>query len=99
MESSILSEVDDTSILRTGLPTPLWPSAQLATGHSPLAPRSGLERSDFVQWHFPTRGLRTESVGSLALSGHTGHTRRVNRAIDAKTHANGVPRSIDTAMG
>ena len=51
MESSILSEVDDTSILRTGLPTPLWPSSQLATGLSPLAPRSGLERSDFMQWH------------------------------------------------
>ena len=51
MESSILSEVDDTSILRTGLPTPLWPSSQLATGLSPLAPRSGLERSDFVLWH------------------------------------------------
>jgi len=51
MESSILSEVDDTSILRTGLPSPLWPSSQLATGFSPLAPRSGLERSDFVHWH------------------------------------------------
>src|SRR5215469_13102547 len=51
MESSILSEVDDTSILRTGLPTPLWPSSQLATGLSPVAPRSGLERSDFVHWH------------------------------------------------
>src|SRR5262249_53945310 len=48
MESSILSEVDDTSILRTGLPTPLCLSSQLATGLSPRAPRSGLERSDFV---------------------------------------------------
>src|SRR5215472_13390651 len=45
MESSILSEVDDTSILRTGLPTPLCPSSHL------LPPRSGLERSDFVHWH------------------------------------------------
>ena len=53
MESSILSEVDDTSILRTGLPTPLWPSSQLATGLSPLAPRNGLKRSDFVPCHFP----------------------------------------------
>ena len=90
-----MSEVDDTSILRTELPTSLWPSSQLATGLSPLAPRSGLERSDFVRWHFLDAGLRTESVGSLALSGHT---RRVNRATDAKTHANGLPRSIDTAM-
>jgi len=46
------SEVDDTSILRTELPSSLWPSSQLATGLSPLAPRSGLERSDFVLWHF-----------------------------------------------
>ena len=46
------SEVDDTSILRTELPSPLWPSSQLATGLSPLASRSGLERSDFVLWHF-----------------------------------------------
>ena len=53
MESSILSEVDDTSILRTELPAPLWLSSQLATGLSPRAPRSGLERSDFVHWHNP----------------------------------------------
>ena len=53
MESSILSEVDDTSILRTGLPTSLCLSSQLATGLSPRAPRSGLERSDFVHWHSP----------------------------------------------
>ena len=40
MESSILSEVEDTSILKTGLST-CWL----------LPPRSGLERSDFVLWH------------------------------------------------
>jgi len=50
MESSILSEVNDASILRTGLSTPLSPFSQLATGLSALAPRSGLERSDFVPW-------------------------------------------------
>jgi hypothetical protein len=44
-------EVDHASILRTGLPTPLCLSSQLAPGLSPLAPRSGLERSDFVLWH------------------------------------------------
>src|SRR6516165_2376830 len=58
MESSILSEVDDTSILRTGLPSPLWPSSQLASGLSSLAPRSGLERSDFVPWSFEHSVLR-----------------------------------------
>jgi|SRR5262245_10993649 len=42
----LLSEVHDTSILRTGLP--------ISTGHRPLGsciPRSGLSRSDFVLWH------------------------------------------------
>src|SRR6266446_6072176 len=69
MESSILSEVDDTSILRTELPAPLWLSSQLATGLSPRAPRSGLERSDFVLWHRPDEPITIERVGSLALSG------------------------------
>ena len=50
MESSILSEVDDTSILRTGLSTPLSLSSQPATASRLLPPRSGLERSDFVLW-------------------------------------------------
>src|ERR1700739_2541689 len=46
MEGSILSEVDDTSILRPGLPTPLCLSSQMATGLSPLAPaqRAGAQR-------------------------------------------------------
>ena len=69
MESSILSEVDDTSILRTGLPSPLWPSSQLATGLSPLAPRSGLERSDFVHWQPSDLPIWIERVGSSGLSG------------------------------
>ena len=51
MGSSFLSEVDDTSILRTGAlhryHYPLtWPPASRL-----LLPRSGLERSDFVHWH------------------------------------------------
>jgi hypothetical protein len=53
MGSSFLSEVDDTSILRTGAlhryHHPLtWPPASRL-----LLPRSGLERSDFVLWHEP----------------------------------------------
>ena len=46
MGSSILSEVDDTSILKTGLSTPLSLSSQLATGLSALAPaqRAGAQR-------------------------------------------------------
>ena len=69
MESSIVSEVDDTSILRTGLPTPLWPSSQLATGLSPLAPRSGLEHSDFVHWLFPEGTLMSNAAADGANFG------------------------------
>jgi hypothetical protein len=47
----VLSEVDDTSILRTGLPTPSQLPAQLDTDRSLTTPCRGLERSDFVRWH------------------------------------------------
>jgi hypothetical protein len=66
MESSILSEVDDTSILRTGLSSPLWPSSQPATGLSSLAPRSGLERSDFVRWYRPDTYREQAKQGVVA---------------------------------
>jgi len=58
MGSSFLSEVDDTSILRTGAlhryhyPLTWLPASRL------LLPRSGLERSDFVHWH--VCDMRTE---------------------------------------
>ena len=52
MGSSILSEVDDTSILRTGLSTRHRRSLGRLPAYRPLTPRSGLERSDFVPWHF-----------------------------------------------
>ena len=42
--------LSSTSILRTRLSTPLLLSPRLATGPSAPAPRSGLERSDFVPW-------------------------------------------------
>jgi hypothetical protein len=51
-----LSEVDETSILKLGLPTPLRLFSQLVTvsaGRRPIGsciPRSGLLRSDFVPW-------------------------------------------------
>jgi len=48
MESSILSEVDDTSILRTGLSTCYWCPLDWQPASRLLPPRSGLERSDFV---------------------------------------------------
>jgi len=50
MGSSILSEVDDTSILRTGLSTCYWRPLGRLPASRLLPPRSGLERSDFVQW-------------------------------------------------
>ena len=50
MGSSFLSEVDDTSILRTGaLHRYHYPLTWLSASRF-LLPRSGLERSDFVQW-------------------------------------------------
>ena len=70
MGSSILSEVDDTSILRMGLSTryrsPLgWlPASRL------LPPRSGLERSDFVPWHIATC---CTAVADDLLPGDSGH--------------------------
>src|SRR5712671_2136589 len=60
MGSSFLSEVDDTSILRTGaLHRYHYPLTWLSASRL-LLPRSGLERSDFVLWHFSdvTAGLR-----------------------------------------
>src|SRR6266436_7027290 len=51
MGSSFLSEVDDTSILRTGaLHCYHYPLSSLPASRL-LLPRSGLERSDFVPWH------------------------------------------------
>ena len=43
MESSILSEVDDASILRAGLSTPLSPSSRLVTDPSAHAPAQRAE--------------------------------------------------------
>src|SRR5882672_114875 len=52
MGSSVLSEVDDTSILRTGLSTCYWRPLNWLPASRLLPPRSGLERSDFVPWPF-----------------------------------------------
>jgi hypothetical protein len=54
MGSSILSEVDDTSILRTGLSICYWHPLDWRPTSRLLPPRSGLERSDFVLWPITT---------------------------------------------
>jgi hypothetical protein len=54
MGSSILSEVDDTSILRTGFSTCYWRPLGRLLASRLLPPRSGLERSDFVLWPVAT---------------------------------------------
>jgi hypothetical protein len=65
-EFQSLSEVDETSILKLGLPAPLRLFSQLVTAHSgrrPIGtciPRSGLLRSDFVHW--PTEPTTRRSV-------------------------------------
>ena len=50
MESSIPSEVDDTSILRKGLFTPTAYPRNWLPVRRLAPPRSGLERSRFVPW-------------------------------------------------
>jgi hypothetical protein len=68
MESSILSEVHNTSILRAGLSTDYAViSTSLAsrnTPASPLVPRAaGLERSDFVHRPFADHQDRLRTGG------------------------------------
>ena len=70
MGSSILSEVDNTSISGRGSQTrqrfPLsWlPASRL------LPPRSGLERSDFVHWHKADVPLASANVRCWENSRH-----------------------------
>jgi hypothetical protein len=52
MESSFLIEVDNTSILRTGALHCYHYTLNRLPAPRLLLPRSGLERSDFVRWHF-----------------------------------------------
>jgi hypothetical protein len=59
--SSFLSEVDDTSILRTGLS--IAPSLLQASRLTP--PRSGPEHSDFVHW---PKASVTERPGARKVS-------------------------------
>jgi len=63
MGSSFLSEVNDTSILRTGaLHRYHYPLT--AIGLSGLAPAQRLERSDFVHWHFSDMAFVLDDVRS-----------------------------------
>src|SRR5260370_3373027 len=86
MGSSFLSEVDDTSIVRTGaLHCYHYPLSSLPASRL-LLPRSGLERSDFVLWHFSdvTAGVRNvccwgksrsrDCVARLPSLTHLGHS-------------------------
>jgi hypothetical protein len=71
MESSILSEVHNASILRAGLSTDYAAistslASRIVTGRSACGPRSGLERSDFVRRRKPAvadRGPWTPQLG------------------------------------
>jgi hypothetical protein len=69
MGSSVLSEVDDTSILRTGLSTRYCRSLNWLPASRLLLPRSGLERSDFVPWPQATEKDLHSNVGYAVLSG------------------------------
>ena len=73
MGISILSEVDDTSILKTGLPRRYaCPLNWLPASHL-LPPRSGLERSDFVLWHFCANARRIKDTRFQTGTGSAKH--------------------------
>src|SRR6266851_2919483 len=70
MGSSFLSEVDDTSILRTGaLHRYHYPLTWLSASRL-LLPRSGLERSDFVPWRLSDMTFVLDDVRSWGRSGN-----------------------------
>ena len=54
MGSSFVSEVAKTSILTTGLPTPISLFVQLVTALAGENPAQRLARSDLVLWPMPT---------------------------------------------
>jgi len=63
-----LDEVDDASILKTGLHRPLSMPSQLVTAPSDSARRSGLLRSDLVLW--PSCPVRCTAPGPSANWGN-----------------------------
>src|SRR5258705_12270389 len=69
MGSSVLSEVDDTSILRTGLSNCYWRPLDWRPASRLLPPRSGLERSDVVLWSQETEKDVRSNVGYGGISG------------------------------
>src|SRR5262245_34964136 len=102
MESSILSEVDNTSILRTG--TRYWgPLARLRASRL-LLPRSGLERSDFVHWPISSQIDVRSHVGDWGISGRSAQflettrmTRRRRRPCvndDHRDHRPSLPAGV-----
>src|ERR1700704_711215 len=78
MGSSVLSEVDDTSILRTGLSIGYWHSLNRLPASRLLPPRSGLERSDFVPWPFAT--LPQEFVSAMPRKADKPKPTRITRS-------------------
>jgi hypothetical protein len=92
MGSSFLSEVDDTSILRTGAlhryHYPLtWPPASRL-----LLPRSGLERSDFVHCRFSDAGRRSAWIASSCRRPKTYTTADIVRRAAMNRHCDNPDR-------
>src|SRR5262249_26956269 len=89
IESSILSEVDDTAILRTGLSTPLL--LILSTGYRPLGscPRAaGWSAATLCSGPTPTTSAVQQVVGCLGYSGRDADV-VVTPALDPKPSFNG----------
>src|SRR5207237_7510359 len=87
MGSSILSEVDDTSILRTGLSTCYWHPLDWLPASRLLPPRSGLERSDFVPWPLASLPEQADNFRFLGYSGLVVLAARFTSLTQAKVAA------------
>src|SRR5579863_3498118 len=86
MGSSILSEVHDASILRTGLSTRYICTLNALPASRLLPPRSGLERSDFVRWPIsaPTLAGRRGSFRGYCRreAGRAPHRGEARKGVD-----------------
>src|SRR5438445_10657424 len=91
MGSSILSEVDDTSILRTGLSTCYWHPLDWLPASRLLRPRSGLERSDFVPWPLAALALGVTTALTPKRKS-TGRGLFLPRACRSRCRASRAPR-------
>ena len=96
MGSSILSEVDDTSISKDGALHLLLASSRPVPASRLLLPRSGLERSDFVRWPIATNFLLGPDV-SFRGEAEMGRDANPANSVENDPYATSAPRNSCTA--